>query len=215
MQSVTSQVVAGTEYTVKAAVDGKPTTIVFQRLPGNKQHPGKSPNINDNGNLRDLFHVVSIVPHPCDSYVAAELVDKEPATPYTYGLQMPAVMHYTKSLISEEERAEIPSDFDWRDHITGGHTAKAAQVQNQGSCGSCWAFAASTVLSYGLNIKSEGRYDVQPSPQIGMSCRLMTLPLSNHFRFHPTRRVCTAGMCATRPPGGSCSATLLGRTQQW
>jgi len=170
VQSVTSQVVAGTEYTVKAAVDGKPTTIVFQRLPGNKQHPGKSPNINDNGNLRDLFHVVSIVPHPCDSYVAAELVDKEPATPYTYGLQMPAVMHYTKSLISEEERAEIPSDFDWRDHITGGHTAKAAQVQNQGSCGSCWAFAASTVLSYGLNIKSEGRYDVQPSPQIGMSC---------------------------------------------
>ena len=43
-------------------------------------------------------------------------------------------------------------------------------VMNQGSCGSCWAFGATEVLSDRLCIASEGKVDVVLSPQYLVSC---------------------------------------------
>ena len=42
-------------------------------------------------------------------------------------------------------------------------------IKNQGSCGSCWAFATTTALSYRLHKKN---IDVDLSPQYGISCNI-------------------------------------------
>jgi cathepsin B len=43
-------------------------------------------------------------------------------------------------------------------------------IMNQGSCGSCWAFASTEVLSDRLCIASGGRVNVVLSPQMLVSC---------------------------------------------
>jgi len=48
-------------------------------------------------------------------------------------------------------------------------------VLDQGDCGSCWAFAASEVLSDRTCIYSEGRVNVTLSPQDLLSCESMNL----------------------------------------
>jgi cathepsin B len=45
-----------------------------------------------------------------------------------------------------------------------------AQIQNQGDCGSCWAFAASHVLADRTCIATGGTYKRQLSPQYTMDC---------------------------------------------
>lgn len=43
-------------------------------------------------------------------------------------------------------------------------------IRNQGKCGSCWAFAATEVLSDRFCIASEGKVDVVLSPEDMLSC---------------------------------------------
>lgn len=154
----------GTEYHADVLVDSVKKHIVFQRLLPADQHP-------TDGNLRGLFHIVSISPHPCGADTATFT---EVEVEYSTGLKPPAKINYQQMDISIDERAELPANWDWRDHIKGGHKAAAAQVISQGSCGSCWAFGGATTMAYRFNIASEGRYDIVPSPQIGMSCASKT-----------------------------------------
>lgn len=48
--------------------------------------------------------------------------------------------------------ADLPASFDWRDEVAGG----LQPVRNQGSCGSCWAFALTGVVESLSRIKSPG-----------------------------------------------------------
>ena len=72
--------------------------------------------------------------------------------------------------LSEEGDAsindELPTDFDWRQK-----NAKCVHpVRDQGHCGSCWAHAASEVMSDRFCIASNGQIDVTFSPQQLVDC---------------------------------------------
>ena len=61
---------------------------------------------------------------------------------------------------------ELPTEFDsrqkWPDCIHG--------IRNQQKCGSCWAFAASEVLSDRFCIATNGQVNVTLSPQYLLDC---------------------------------------------
>lgn len=61
---------------------------------------------------------------------------------------------------------QIPDEFDGREVWDGLITP----VMNQGSCGSCWAFASSATLSDRFNIQSLGLINVQLSPTKLLLC---------------------------------------------
>ena len=53
----------------------------------------------------------------------------------------------SQTQIKELDSTELPTSVDWRDD---GHVAP---INDQGQCGSCWAFAASGSLESALSIK--------------------------------------------------------------
>lgn len=185
--SVDEKVVAGMEYICSAIVTfadatSKVYNVTFQQLNDFEKNPVENPEAEDSADkptgktkLRDLFHLVNVEPELCPpaTPVTPELLQEaDGATPVEYatGAIMPENIEYLESEVTDEAAEQIPSDWDWRDHITNTHKAQAVQALNQGSCGSCWAFASATALSYQFNIQSQGQYDVVPSPQVGMSC---------------------------------------------
>ncbi len=66
-----------------------------------------------------------------------------------------------KSAIGEV--LSLPTKFDWRDHPNG-----LTPVENQGSCGSCWAFATAAVMQDVLRLTGKGSNDI--SEQALLSC---------------------------------------------
>jgi len=62
--------------------------------------------------------------------------------------------------------ADIPANYDERvEHKNCVHA-----IRDQGSCGSCWAFAATEALSDRICIASHGKSDVVLSPEFMISC---------------------------------------------
>ena len=61
---------------------------------------------------------------------------------------------------------QIPEVFDgkktWSNFLS--------PVKNQGSCGSCWAFATTSVLADKFNIQSNGKYNIDLSPSKLILC---------------------------------------------
>ena len=64
----------------------------------------------------------------------------------------------------------LPSRFDWREQVEGG----LPPVRDQGSCGSCWAFA--TVGALECNIKIRDKTSIDLSEQWLVSCNQETVP---------------------------------------
>lgn len=56
---------------------------------------------------------------------------------------------------------ELPASFDWRDKVA------LSPVENQGSCGSCWAFSTAATFQDALRVKGESR---NLSEQYLLSC---------------------------------------------
>jgi cathepsin B len=69
-----------------------------------------------------------------------------------------------------EELLQLPSSFDEREASGGEGSCKAHKIQDQGSCGSCWAFAASRVYDSRLCRKSKGRWNIAIAEQDVLSC---------------------------------------------
>lgn len=59
---------------------------------------------------------------------------------------------------------DLPNNFDWRDR----RPSVVTSVKNQGSCGSCWAFATSEVLESAVAIATGSLFEL--SPQQLTSC---------------------------------------------
>lgn len=66
-----------------------------------------------------------------------------------------------KSVIGEV--GTLPTKFDWREHPNG-----ITRVEDQGSCGSCWAFATAAVMQDVLKLTGLGANDL--SEQALLSC---------------------------------------------
>ena len=77
---------------------------------------------------------------------------------------------YLDDIVLRKDTGEIcpglPSRFDWRD--SGGVTP----IKNQGSCGSCWAFATVGPLEANIKIKDDTTTDL--SEQFLISCNVET-----------------------------------------
>jgi len=61
-------------------------------------------------------------------------------------------------------KKDLPAHFDWRERRPSVVTA----VKNQGSCGSCWAFAATAVMESAIAISTDTLFEL--SPQQLTSC---------------------------------------------
>jgi C1A family cysteine protease len=93
-------------------------------------------------------------------------VGENPATRYPLeqicGLREPADWRKTARFVETPPRLELPSSYNWCDH------GICTPVRNQGSCGSCWAFATTGPLE--LNIKWKDGLEVDLSEQWLVSC---------------------------------------------
>eukprot|EP00929_Paragymnodinium_shiwhaense_P123928 TRINITY_DN9847_c0_g1_i1.p1 TRINITY_DN9847_c0_g1~~TRINITY_DN9847_c0_g1_i1.p1 ORF type:complete len:461 (+),score=50.46 TRINITY_DN9847_c0_g1_i1:89-1471(+) len=64
-----------------------------------------------------------------------------------------------------DQAGEIPSELDWSAQLPTGR-----DIPDQGGCGSCWAFAAASVIEMQAQILSEKKFQGVLSPQNIISC---------------------------------------------
>ncbi len=83
-------------------------------------------------------------------------------------LKKPHLKEYEVPLVTAPRRAIIPTSLDWRDY--NGHNY-VTPVRDQGSCGSCWAFATTAALESGSLIQDNSTaQDRNLAEQILVSC---------------------------------------------
>lgn len=75
-------------------------------------------------------------------------------------------LHTNSDSILDGDLSELPEHFDWREQAP----ECVNDIRNQGSCGSCWAFALTNVLGDRFCIQSQGKQKVLLSPQDLVSC---------------------------------------------
>ena len=101
--------------------------------------------------------ISKIESNPTDTFVRSDIKDYE-KTYITTLIKLTDIHNY--------ENKEIPNDFDGREVWEGLIT----KPQNQGSCGSCWAFASVSTLADRFNIQSMGLMDVTLSAARPILC---------------------------------------------
>lgn len=73
----------------------------------------------------------------------------------------------TEELLAAASMTNVPAAYDARTLTPG---AIAHNPLQQGNCGSCYAFAASTAFSYRIFLKSNGKHNILMSPASGAEC---------------------------------------------
>ena len=112
-------------------------------------------------NQRDQasFEMYSYEEHPFKNWSESQIKS-------LLGLSRLSLKDTSKVLYDLEATSDLPESFDsreqWPDCIH--------PIRNQGHCGSCWAHAASEVLSDRFCIASKGQINVALSPQDLVSC---------------------------------------------
>ena len=176
--------------------DPKPQNISFHVVlqktavkEGIKERVGSAPRSGDK------FHILDVTPKVCSaeellggsdlheagSEVQAALLQTQRSKGYIK--PDPKTVNWNTVLLSEETVAALKgTSVDWSQVHAGSKAYGAAKLDirgtpravsamyNQGSCGSCYAWAAMTAFSYRMLIATNGRYDIFTSPQSAMSC---------------------------------------------
>ena len=83
-------------------------------------------------------------------------------------LEMSGKLGFQHKSFTNDELQATPDSFDSR--IQWPHCSSISDIRNQSKCGSCWAFAAATVLSDRLCIASKQTIQTRLSPQDVLSC---------------------------------------------
>ena len=105
------------------------------------------------------YEVYSYEEHPFKDYTLSQLKQMLGANIESTGKRLPKTLK--KSSIKD-----IPNYFNTLEQWPNCRI----EVKNQGHCGSCWAFAATEVLSDRYCIESDGKTNVDLSPQDLVSC---------------------------------------------
>jgi len=114
----------------------------------------------------DRFHMLEVTPLFCKSNDQSQLLVQQYATGHI--APDPKVVVYDTRVLTEEEISAIPTAVDWRT-INGKASYGSTLQYNQGSCGSCYAWASTIAFAYRLEIKGIAT-PAFPSPQSAMSC---------------------------------------------
>ena len=69
--------------------------------------------------------------------------------------------------VTEADLREFPKHFDWRTEDGGNYMT---EIISQGSCGSCYAIAATDMISIRIRIMTKGKDTTKISPQNVVSC---------------------------------------------
>merc|ERR1712210_30769 len=85
------------------------------------------------------------------TYASGKIASRAPRNPVNYDNMQAKI-------------ADLPESVDWRDQ------GVVTSVRNQGACGSCWAFAASSVLGSYAKINDMTHDLIELSPQHLVSC---------------------------------------------
>jgi hypothetical protein len=179
--SATGQVQNGMLYTLKVKASFQPPhadKVFTVQLLEKVDHDSIHETVGGTKSNADRFHTVSVHPRVCGTN---ELFDG------TFASTVPSEdlleMHRHSGLVNEpmeartwddtelteEEAGRSRSAIDW--HTIAGPTSRAAQaVWNQGTCGSCYAWAATTAYAYRLFLWSHRKFDVHPGAQMAISC---------------------------------------------
>ena len=89
------------------------------------------------------------------------------ANTITGGMSKATKLDTVSMLEKDEEALGLPKSFDWR-KVDGGKYM--TDIISQGSCGSCYAIAATDMISIRLRIMTRGKDDTKISPQNVVSC---------------------------------------------
>lgn len=84
-----------------------------------------------------------------------------------------------------EAQAALPRHFDWREQ------GKLTPVQNQGSCGSCWAFSTVATLQDVMALRGKGQVDL--SEQYLLSCNKESWSCDGGFFAHDYHKALPMG----------------------
>jgi len=182
------QVTDGTTFKVKVTpifksdqTEFQEYTMVINRPPLGEQFHNvhiKEP-VGSPKRTSDQFHILSIEPSACelkDPVIAAagpanprakEVADDKKRE--TGHVNPPETeMNFDTRVLTPTQLATAPSAVNWYTQFSNSRVGKG--TGNQGTCGSCYAWAATTALSYRLYKASGGKHDIWPSPQQAMSC---------------------------------------------
>jgi len=104
----------------------------------------------------------------------------EKSTIYHRPSPKPSQSQDTDGLLKSNSYGFVPESWDWRNVDGVNYVPK---VRNQGSCGSCYAFASRGMLEARLNILTKNTLNVSLSPQDIMDCSNLSQGCSGGFPY--------------------------------
>jgi len=180
----TEQVESGVEYTISATLryvsESAHSKHEIRLLKNAEGAPHIKEAFGRNPRFTDTFRLLSVVPPICDkkkeqlrndgSVHPQTMLNMLEIGPRASGYVAPdptTVDWFAGPELSLAEVQALPKEIDFTKKAAGAVVLKSV---NQGSCGSCYAFAAAIAYSYRLHFASRGHYNIFVSPQSGMSC---------------------------------------------
>jgi len=90
--------------------------------------------------------------------------DRKPEEKHAKGFKMPADFVPTAPIYEKKQAVRSPASINWR------FTEAITPIKNQGQCGSCWAFSATSTIESQLALVGGEEYSIELAPQQITSC---------------------------------------------
>jgi len=187
---------ARSAYHIEAVFDDEEEFVAhISHLPHKAQlaNPGNAKE--DPHNYLGRFTVVSVSPDPCATGKSSVLVNTaakvksinsqklgwkathraqhhgKTAADFGMGLKRPPLSTLKSKRVKLSTSGFVPpKEFRCSDQRAGEEQCRAYDVLDQGSCGSCYAFAAATAFSARMCSKTQEKWNIVASPQEMMDC---------------------------------------------